>query len=336
MVFTPSVAQVTDVRELLGEMIVETPVHLWRGEAVREKLGPESRLFLKLELLQHTGTFKPRVSLSSLLDMSPAERERGVTAFSAGNHAIGLSYAARLMGCSAKVVMPKTANPARVARCRHYGAEIVLADSIAEAARTVREIQDSEGRVYVHPFEGERAVLGDATVGLEFCRQAEELDAIVVPIGGGGLCAGIAAIAKQMQPDCKIYGVEPEGAASMFASIKSGKPERLDKVETIADSLGPPASEPLTFEICQHYVDDIALVSDDDLCGTMALMFSDLKLAVEPAAAAALSAAFGPLRQRLQDKRVGIIVCGTNIDADSFVTYLRRGLAAGAAVQAAD
>jgi threonine dehydratase len=336
MTFVPSVAQVAELRGQLGEMIVETPIHDWHGETVRSRLGEDARLIHKLELLQHTGTFKPRVSLSSLLAMDATERAKGVTAFSAGNHAIGLSYAARLMGCSAKVVMPKTANPARVARCRGYGAEVVLTESIAAAAETVRAIQQEEGRVYVHPFEGERAVLGDATVGLELCRQVSELEAVVVPIGGGGLCAGIAAMVKQLQPGCAVYGVEPEGAASMLRSFRSGKPERLDKVATIADSLGPPASEPLTFELCRKFVDDIVLVSDDDLCRTMALMFSELKLAVEPAGASALSAAFGPLRERLQGKRTGIIVCGTNIDFETYATYLRRGLAVAAPDQAAD
>jgi threonine dehydratase len=170
----------------------------------------------------------------------------------------------------------------------------------------------------VHPFEGRLTVLGTATLGFEFCQQLPDLDAVIIPIGGGGLCAGVATAVKWMQPDCQVFGVEPEGADSMHRSFAAGKPVAIDKVRTIADSLGAPYATPYTFALCQRYVDELVLISDEDMRRAMALIFRGVKLAVEPAGAAATAALSGPLRERLRGKRVGVIVCGTNIDAASF------------------
>ena len=170
----------------------------------------------------------------------------------------------------------------------------------------------------MHPFEGELTALGTATMGLEFARQAPQLDALIVPIGGGGLCAGVASAFKLAQPACQIYGVEPEGADSMSRSFRAGSPQTIDKVSTIADSLGAPYALPYSFDLCQQNVDEIVLVDDDELRSAMGLLFSEMKLAVEPAGAAATAALVGPLRERLQGGRVGVIVCGANIDFASF------------------
>ncbi len=170
----------------------------------------------------------------------------------------------------------------------------------------------------MHPFEGELTALGTATLGLEFARQAPELEALIVPIGGGGLCAGVASAFKLVQPACQIYGVEPEGADSMLRSFRAGSPQTIEKVRTIADSLGAPYALPYSFALCQQNVDDIVLVDDDALRRAMGLLFSGMKLAVEPAGAAATAALLGPLRERLQGKRVGVIVCGANIDFATF------------------
>ncbi len=160
--------------------------------------------------------------------------------------------------------------------------------------------------------------LGTATLGLEFARQAPGLDALIVPIGGGGLAAGTASTFKLVQPDCLIYGVEPEGADSMSRSFAAGSPQTIDKVRSIADSLGAPYALPYSFALCRQNVDDIVLVDDDALRRAMGLLFAEMKLAVEPAGAAATAALLGPLRQRLQGKRVGVIVCGANIDFSTF------------------
>ena len=199
----PSLAEIRAARERLGVRVRETPVWHWQGEGIGGAVADGTQIFLKLELFQHTGTFKARGALLNALALDDAERQRGVTAVSAGNHAIAVAFAARAVGTSARVVMPKSANPARVARCRDYGAETVLTDDIHTAFEEVKRIEREEGRSFIHPFEGERTVLGTATVGLEWARQAENMDAVIVPIGGGGLIAGIASAVKQMQPGCQ-------------------------------------------------------------------------------------------------------------------------------------
>jgi len=314
----PNVEAIADARQRLGERVRETPVWEWQGRRIQALAGERTRVFVKLELLQHAGTFKPRGALLNAMAMSEAERRRGVTAVSAGNHAIATAFAAKAVGTSAKVVMPRTANAARVALCRAYGAEVVLVEDTHEAFARVRQIEQEESRTFIHPFEGERTVLGCATVGYEWCRQVEGLDAVVVPIGGGGLCAGIASAVKQMQPGCQVFGVEPEGADTMHRSFAAGSPQAIDRIDTIADSLGAPHAAEYGFELCRRYVDGLAKVSDDELRRTMGLLFADLKFAVEPAAAAATAALAGPLRERLSGKRVGVILCGSNIDLATF------------------
>lgn len=322
MTTPPTIAEIEDARARLGDWIIETPVHEWRSPEIAEAAGTKTRVILKLELFQYTGSFKPRGALTVMLNLPKEVLARGVVAASAGNHAIAVAYAAKILGASAKVFMPKNASRFRVARCKSYGAEVVLMDDIADAFEAAGETETREGRTFVHPFEGPMTALGTATLGLEFCRQAPDLDAAIVPIGGGGLCAGVAAAVKQLSPDCLVFGVEPEGADTMSRSFASGKPEAIDKVETIADSLGAPYALPESFALCRRNVDEIVRVDDNALRGAMALMFRDAKLAVEPAGAAAIAALTGPLRARLDGRRVGIIVCGANIDIEGFAGHI--------------
>lgn len=318
----PSLAEIGATHTRLMPYLVKTPVWRWQGRDLEEVLAGQTEVFLKLELFQFTGSFKPRGALNVMLGLDQAALARGVTAVSAGNHAIAVAYAAQLLGATAKVVMPKTANPARVARCRSYGAEVVLVEDVQAAFATVEEIQVTEGRFFVHPFEGKPTILGTATVGLEFAEQVPEFDAVVIPIGGGGLCAGMATAIKQLQPRCQVFGVEPVGAAAMQRSFTAGSPQRIEQVQTIADSLGAPMTLPYSFALCRHFVDDLVLVSDDQMRQAMALLFRSMKLAVEPAGAAATAALCGPLRERLSGQRVGLIVCGANIDLATFNTLL--------------
>jgi len=316
----PTVEEIRAARAQLGELVALTPVWQLRGDAIEEATG--TRPFLKLELFQYAGSFKPRGALTVMLRLSREALLRGVTAVSAGNHAMAVGYAARALGTSAKVVMPKTANPARVQGCRDFGAEVELVEDVHRAFARVREIEAAEGRTFVHPFEGPLTALGTATVGLELCEQVPELDAVIVPIGGGGLCAGVAAAVKQLQPRAQVFGVEPAGADSMHKSFASGKPEAIDKVRTIADSLGAPHAAPYSFSLCKRFVDELVMVDDDMLRAAMGLLFRTAKLAVEPAGAAATAALCGPLRERLRGKRVALIICGANIDAASFALHL--------------
>ncbi len=321
----PTLSEIREARARLGNLILETPVWHWRGSVSEKFFGKNTEVFLKLELFQYTGSFKPRGALTVMLSLSKEALTRGVTAVSAGNHAIAVAYAARALKATAKVVMPKTANPARVKRCQAYGGEIVFVDDIRAAFDRVREIETKEGRTLVHPFEGPLTALGNATLGMELYQQVSDLDAVIIPIGGGGLCAGIGAAIKKLNPQCQVFGVEPEGADTMHRSFASGKPEAIDKVRTIADSLGAPQAAPYSFALCKRYVDELVMINDQAMCQAMALLFHEMKLAVEPAGASATAALCGPLRKRLQGKRVGIIVCGTNIDIDSFVKYVRMG-----------
>lgn len=318
----PTVEEIRSARERLGELIVETPVWQWRGHHLEEATGKGTSVFLKLELFQHAGTFKPRGALTNMLNLPRSALDRGVTAVSAGNHAMAVAYAARVLQSSAKVVMPKNANPARVAGCKELGAQVELVDDVHQAFDRVQQIEAEEGRTFVHPFEGPLTALGTATLGFELCRQVPDLNAVIVPIGGGGLCAGVATAVKLLQPRCRVFGVEPEGADTMHRSFASGKPEAIDKVRTIADSLGAPYAAPYTFGLCRRFVDELVLVSDRELRRAMLLLFRDAKLAVEPAGAAATAALCGALRERLQGRRVAVIVCGTNIDPGSFAAHL--------------
>ncbi len=318
----PTLEQIRDARKRLGERVLETPVWRWRGRRIAERVGEETGVFLKLELFQYTGTFKPRGALVNMLALDAEALARGVTAVSAGNHAIAVAYAARALGTTAKVVMLEGANPARVESARAYGAEIVTA-GFHDAFDEVHRIERREGRAFVHPFEGLGTVLGTATVGLELASQVSALDAVIVPIGGGGLCAGIATAIKLAQPECKVFGVEPAGADTMHRSFASGKPEGIDRIETIADSLGAPYAAPYTFSLCRRYVDELVKIDDDAMQDAMRLMFDDAKLAVEPAGAAATAALCGPLAEKLRGKRVGVIVCGANIDAETFGRLIR-------------
>jgi threonine dehydratase len=314
----PDLDAIRAARERLGERVRETPVWQWRGDAIERAAGTDTQVILKLELFQYTGTFKARGALLNALALTDDARKRGVTAVSAGNHAIAVAFAARAVGTTAKVVMPKAANPARVALCRNYGAEVVLTDDVYAAFAEVERIQHDEGRSFIHPFEGATTVLGTATVGYELCHQAADLDAVIVPIGGGGLIAGIACAIKQMQPHCMVFGVEPEGADSMRRSFEAGTPQKLERVDTIADSLAAPYALPYSFGVARRSVDAIVTIPDEAMRRSMGLLFADMKLAVEPAGAAATAALCGPLRERLRGKRVGVIVCGSNIDLATF------------------
>lgn len=310
----------------IAPYLIETPVATWPGRELFQSVDPKTDVIVKLELFQRGGSFKPRGAMNVALTLSEAERKRGFTCVSAGNHAIAVSLAASLLGTTAKVVMPKTANPFRVAAAKSYGAEVMLMDSIADAFAKVEEISRSEGRTFIHPFEGKQTFAGAGTLGLELLKQAGPLDAIIVPVGGGGLIAGVAAAVKQLSPRTKVYGVEPEGARGMSDSLAAGQALPKVEVKTIADSLGPPKHLPLSFGLVQRFVDDTVTVSDDDMIRCMGLFLRDIKLAVEPAPAAGVAALIGPLRDRLAGKRVGLVCCGANIDPATFMGLLARAV----------
>lgn len=294
-----------------------------RYRALEKRLGDEMEIYAKMEFLQLTGTFKPRGALATMLSLDKEQLKAGVTAVSAGNHAIATAFAAQAVGTTAKVVMIKTASPVRIEASRQYGAEVILADDVHAAFKLVEEIRENEGRYFVHPFEGPNVALGTGTVGLEICDQVGDFDVIVIPIGGGGLCGGISAAVKQINPGCTVIGVEPEGADSMHKSFASGKPELLEQVNTIADSLGAPFAMQHSFELCRQNVDELVKVSDEQIKDAMGLLFRDMKIAIEPACAASTAALCGPLKGRFAGKKVVIVLCGSNIDWDTYEKQAR-------------
>ena len=319
----PVIDEIVQTRDALAGYVRRTPVSALPMKEIDATWQSETDAQFKLELFQVTGTFKLRGALNVMLNLTAEERQRGVTAVSAGNHAVAVAYAARALGISARVVMTRAANPRRVELTREYGAEIDFTDDIAGAFRRVKEIESVEQRIFVHPFDGPRTVAGTATLGLEWFEQCGTMDAVVVGIGGGGLIAGIACAIKQLSPATAVYGVEPEGAAAMHRSFETGGTVTLDSVSTIADSLGAPMTLPYTYGLCQQFVDNIVCVTDAEICAAMGVAFRGLKLAVEPAGAAALAAVLGPLREMLQGKRqVGVLVCGANIDTQTFCRYV--------------
>jgi len=312
----PKIEDIRALRDRLTEQALRTPV--MRCAAVESEMGGATEVFAKLEFLQRTGTFKARGALATLHGLTGEEREKGVTAVSAGNHAIATAFAAQALDTTAKVVMISTANPSRVAACESYGAEVVMADDVHQAFEVAQRIRDEEGRFFVHPFEGRSVALGTGTVGLEICEQMQNIDALIIPIGGGGLIGGISNAVKQLRPEVEIIGVEPEGADSMHLSFASGEPESIAEVTTIADSLGAPFAMPYSFELTRKNVDRLAMIDDQQIRKTMGFLFQAMNIAVEPACAATTAALLGPLRDSLRGKRVVLLMCGSNIDWETF------------------
>lgn len=314
MPVAPSIDEIESVAHKIQRHVLRTPTIQYSGAPVP---GLESAtVYIKLELMQHGGSFKARGVFNTILSLP--DTSKGVTAFSAGNHAIAVAYAAYKSGVSAKVVMPRSANPFRVERVKYWGADIVFGDTMNDLITIVEQLQEVEQRVLIHPFEGKHTIEGTATVGYELCVDAGPLDAVIVPIGGGGLIAGVASAIKQLQPATRVIGVEPEQACGMAASVRQGSP--LDKValNSIADSLSAPMHLPLSYSFSERYVDEFVQVTDEQILDAMRFMFTELKLAVEPACAAAIAALHGPLIESLAGKRIGLIACGSNIDMQTY------------------
>ena len=311
----PDLAAIERTQTALRPYIRSTPVF-------ETALPSDIKAVFKLEMLQASGTFKARGAFSNLLGLDATQRATGVTCVSAGNHAVAVAYAGMVLGISTKVVMLATANPARVALCRTFGAEIIMEADGALGFARVRQIEADEGRFFVHPFNGSRTVLGTATLGAEWARQSGQLDAVVLPIGGGGLAAGVATAFKLLQPEVEIIGVEPIGAASMAQSFAIDGPIKMGPMHSIADSLMAPHTEAYSYGLCRRAIDRLITVDDTMIRGAMRFLFEELKLAIEPACAVATAATLGPLRQAFAGKRVGVLLCGSNTDGATFANHI--------------
>ncbi len=271
-------------------------------------------LFLKAELFQKTGSFKPRGALNKMLSLSAAERARGVITISAGNHAQGVAFAARELGIRATVVMPETAVRSKVDATRGYGAEVILHGAPKDLLPKAQEIQAERDLTFLHPFDDPYVIAGQGTVGLEMLEDVSEPHVVIVPVGGGGLISGVAAAVKLLSPTTRVVGVEPEGAPGMTLSLRDSKPAHLDTVNTIADGLAAPFIGDRNFAHVQAYVDEVVLISDDVIAEGLRLLMERAKLQVEPSGAAAFAALLSGAVSVPAGARVMCIVSGGNID----------------------
>ena len=264
----PTAEEIAALHTAQTNEVVHTPVWDWLDPERERLFGPHSRTSFEFELLQRTGSFKYRGALAVMRAELERARANGVVAVSAGNHAIAVACAARSLDVDAKVVMLAHSNPRRVAACRDYGARVELIANVHAAFAEARRMEREEGRVFVHPFNGVHTVMGTATLGLEIIRALPRLDLMVVPIGGGGLAAGVALAIKQLRPECRVVGVEPVGADSMSRSFAAGQAVALDRLDTIADSLAAPHAEAYTYAICRDHIDRIVRIEDGLILGS--------------------------------------------------------------------
>jgi threonine dehydratase len=307
-----TIDEIAAARDRIAGHVRRTP--LMSATRLGEKAGVE--LSLKCESFQKTGSFKVRGALNAVLLLEADQRARGVITVSAGNHAQALAWAAAIGGVKATVVMPAKASPLKVAASRGYGADVILhGSSSIEAFARAHELEKERGLVFVHPFDDAAVVAGAGTVGLELIDDDHaDMDIVVISIGGGGLISGIASALRARSPKTRIVGVEPEGAAAMRKSLDAGHPIRLDRIDTIADGLTAPMAGELTFPIVRDLVDDVVLVTDDEIRAGVRDLLSSAKLVAEPAAAASLAAVTARRIGAQRGSRVVALVSGGNID----------------------
>jgi threonine ammonia-lyase medium form len=282
------------------------------------------RLFLKPESLQRTGSFKVRGVLNRLRTLTAEERARGLVTVSAGNHAQAVAYGAAAEGIRATVVMPEHATASKVAASIGYGADVVQHGDIFGAFARMEELRERDGATLIHPFDDPDVMAGQGTVGLEICDDVADLDAVIVPVGGGGLLSGVAAAVKARSPRTRVIGVEPVGAAALTAALTAGTPVRLERVTSIADGLGAPATTPRVIEHANALVDDVVLVDDATIAAALRLLLERCKLLVEPAGAAGVAAILGGAVRLPKGARVAVILSGGNIDLDRLRDLLVR------------
>ena len=315
-----SLSKVFNAQTVLKNIIRETNVVRAHG------IAPDCKLYLKPENLQFTGSFKVRGAAYKIAMLSEEEKAKGVVACSAGNHAQGVALAATKNGIKSLICLPDTAPISKVEATKGFGASVCLVEGCYDDAyQKALELKEKEGYTFVHPFDDENVIAGQGTIALEILNSLDDIDAIVVPIGGGGLAAGVAFTVKQIKPEVKVYGVQVSGAPSMYNSINKGEIEALDSVSTIADGIAVKKPGINTFELISKYVDDIALVSDEEVASAILSLIEKQKMIAEGAGATAVAAVMFN-KFPLKGKRVVAIVSGGNIDVTSLSRVIDRGL----------
>jgi threonine dehydratase len=299
---------VRKARERIGDRVHRTPT--FSSASLGQIAGV--RLHLKAELFQKTGSFKPRGVFNKLLALSQEERSRGVVSLSAGNHAAALAYGATSVGTRATIVMPTKAVASKVDATRAFGGEVLLTDR--DLLEACLEIQAARNLVLVHPFDDPLVIAGQGTVGLEILEDVPDVDAVVVPVGGGGLISGVAVAVKEQRPGVRIIGVEPEMADAMTRSLAQGSPVHLDHPQTVADGLAAPFAGEHTLRHVQRLVDDMVTVSDEDILGALRLVWARSKLAAEPSGAAGIAALITGRLALPAESTVVVVISGGNFD----------------------
>lgn len=286
-------------------------------------------VYCKLDYLQRTGSFKERGARNALLLLSEQERARGVVAASAGNHALGLAYHGKLLGVPVTVVMPRFAPLTKVNNCQQLGAKVILAgDNLEDAREEATKLVQTQGFRYIHGFNDPEVIAGQGTLGLEIVAQVPNLEAVIVPVGGGGLIAGVALAIKTLKPDVRVIGVEPSRAACMTAALKAGRPVTVPVSPTLADGLAVAQVGADAFELARKYVDRMVVVGEKSLALAVLRLAELEKSVVEGAGAASLAALLEGLLPELKGMRVVLPLCGGNIDTPVLGKIIERGLAA--------
>ncbi|MCI9448644.1 MAG: threonine ammonia-lyase [Clostridiales bacterium] len=291
-----------------------------------EGIMDDCKLFLKPENLQRTGSFKLRGSGYKIAMLSEEEKKRGVIACSAGNHAQGVALAATKSGASSLICLPDTAPISKIEATKRYGAQVCLVNGCYDDAyNKALELRDEMGYTFVHPFDDEDVIAGQGTIGLEIVQEMDDVDAVIVPIGGGGLISGVAYAIKTLRPSIKVYGVQAAGAPSMYNSINDSHIECLESVSTIADGIAVKQPGENTYDLVSKYVDDIALVSEDEIASAILALIEKQKMTAEGAGAVSVAAAMFD-KFPIKGKKVVSLVSGGNIDVTILSRVIERGL----------
>lgn len=290
------------------------------------QINPESEVWLKPECLQLTGSFKLRGAYYKISQLSDDEKKRGVIACSAGNHAQGVALGATHNGIKSLICLPAGAPISKVEATKGFGAEVCLVPGVYDDAYAkALELKDEKGYTFVHPFDDPKVIAGQGTIALEILEDLPDVEAVIVPVGGGGLISGVAFAIKQLRPDVKVYGVQSAGAPSMAESIKEGKIKHLDSVHTIADGIAVKEPGANTFEMCKKYVDDVFTVTDEETTAAILALIEKHKLVAEGAGAVAVAAAMFN-KAPIKGKKTVCLVSGGNIDVNTLDRVISKGL----------
>ena len=309
--------RIQEAQELIRPYLHRTP--LFTSRFLSSQTGAE--VFLKAELFQKTGSFKPRGAINKLKHFTAEEKARGIVTVSAGNHAQAVAFAASMEKIPCVVVMPSSAPQNKLDATRGYGATVVLHDDMRTIFERCEQVRKDRNAILLHPFDDPDVIAGQGTVGLEIYEDVPEADTVVVGIGGGALISGIATALKNLNPEIRIIGVEPDGAPSMYRALREGKPVRLEKIETVADGLAAPYVGEWTLKTVQEYVDDVVLVSDQQIIEAVKLLLERAKLMVEPAGAAGTAALLSG-KIPSAGKKVVLVLSGGNLNLQLLKSWL--------------